>query len=296
MDDPEKIKSIAGITRIWIEEATELTKEDFNQLNLRLRGRDNLQITLTFNPIDEDHWIKKHFFDNPEVNKKSDILHTTYKDNKFLDETYKEELESYKSIDKNYYKIYALGDWGGLTEGRIFSLWEQVERFPELDGYWYGLDFGFSNDPTAIVKTIQFRGRIYFQEIMYRTGIINSEIAKFLIESGYNGEPIICDSAEPKSIEELKQYGINAVAADKGPGSINAGISFLKKHKILIAGNSPNLAKENRYYQWKQDKNGKFLNQPKDWMNHLIDACRYAYSLGDFGQVPSSMVISAQDL
>lgn len=284
MDDPEKIKSIAGITRIWVEEASELLQQDFQQLNLRLRGRDGLQITITFNPIYEEHWIKGYFFDNPTVRDRATIIKTTYKDNKFIDDDYKAELESYKSIDENYYKIYTLGDWGGITQGRIFPVWEQIERFPVLDGFWYGLDFGYSNDPTAIVKTIKWRDRIYFEEVLYRTGLTNPDIASFLISEGYDGEPVICDSAEPKSIQELRDNGINAIPADKGKGSILAGIDYLKSKKVLVTEKSLNLIKENRYYQWKQTKDGKFINQPKDWMNHMKDACRYAYSLGDFAE------------
>ena len=295
LDDPEKIKSIAGITRVWIEEASELSKDDFMQLNLRLRGREDLQMTLTFNPIDEEHWIKKHFFDTPEIAEKTTIIKTTYLDNKFIDEAYKSELESYANIDKNYYKIYALGNWGGITEGRIFTLWEQIERFPELDGFWYGLDFGFTNDPTAIIKTIKFRGKIYVDEILYKTGLTNSDIASFLFSSGYNGEPVICDSAEPKSIVELQLQGINAIAADKKPGSIMEGIDHLKRHKVIVTSRSTNIIKENRYYQWKQDKDGKFINQPKDWMNHGIDSIRYAYSLQGF-EANESMVVSYNDL
>lgn len=296
MDDPEKIKSIAGITRVWIEEASELTKDDFMQLNLRLRGRDDLQMTLTFNPIDEEHWIKKHFFDNPEILERTTVIKTTYQDNKFIDEAYKKELESYQYIDKNYYKIYALGEWGGITEGRVFSIWEQIDTFPEIDGFWYGLDFGFSNDPTAIVKTIEFKDRIYLDEVLYRKGLTNSEIASYLFESGYKNEPVICDSAEPKSIVELQLLGINAIGADKKPGSIMAGIDFLKRKKILVTSKSTNIIKENRYYQWKQDKDGKFINQPKDWLNHSIDAIRYAWSIKGFSGKHESVVVNYSDL
>lgn len=295
MDDPEKIKSIAGITRVWIEEASELTKDDFMQLNLRLRGAEKLQMTLTFNPIDEEHWIKKHFFDTPEIREKTTIIKTTYQDNKFIDEAYKAELESYQNIDKNYYKIYALGEWGGITDGRIFTLWEQIERFPEVDGYWYGLDFGFTNDPTAIVKTVRFKQKIYLDEVLYKTGLTNADIASNLFASGYSGEPVICDSAEPKSIVELQLLGINAIGADKRPGSIMAGIDFLRRNKVLVTQRSSNIIKENRYYQWKQDKTGKFINQPKDWLNHGIDAIRYAYSLKDFS-LKESVIVNYSDL
>jgi len=302
LDDSEKIKSIAGITRIWNEEASELSQSDFNQLNLRLRGKEGLQMTNTFNPIDEEHWIKAYFFDNPDIANTSTNIHTTYKDNRFIDEAYKKVLEGYQFIDKNYYKIYCLGEWGGITEGRIFPIWEQIEQFPEIDGYWYGLDFGFSNDPTAIVKTIKWRNRIYFDERLYRTGLTNPDIASFLFADGYNGQIVICDSAEPKSIEELRRLGINAIESIKGQGSIMAGIDFLKAHKVLVTQSSLNLIRENKYYQWKelppnrQTANKRFDNSPKDWMNHLKDACRYAYSLGDFAGTSNEVDVSWDDL
>jgi phage terminase large subunit len=294
-DDPEKIKSIAGISRVWIEEMTELTKDDFNQLNLRVRGRDNLQLTGTFNPIDEDHWIKSFFFDTPETKERTTILHTTYLDNRFIDEAYKLELESYALIDPNYHKIYALGQWGGLTEGRIFQTWEEIDEFPNVHGYWFGLDFGFTNDPTAIVKTLKANDRIYLDEVCYRSALTNSDIAGLLRSEGYAGELVICDSAEPKSIEELRRFGINAVGADKGKGSITAGIDFLKRSKVVITKRSSNIRKENRYYQWMQMKDGKFINTPKDFMNHSIDAIRYAHSFNMpvFDRKPSSYVINA---
>lgn len=294
LDDPEKIKSIAGITRVWIEEATELSQADFQQLNLRLRGRSDLQLTLTFNPIDEEHWIKSFFFDNSATSSRTEIIKTTYKDNKFIDDTYKEVLESYKEIDANYYKIYALGEFGGITEGRIFKTWPIVDKFPEIP-HWYGLDFGFSNDPTAIVKTGTANERIYAQEICYQTGMTNQETASLLIASGYNGEVVFCDSAEPKSIEELIRCGINAYPANKGQGSIMAGIDKLRASNVVVCGYSPNLERENKYYQWKelppqrQTGTKKFDNTPKDWMNHLIDGLRYAHSWDNFNKGNYSM-------
>ncbi len=297
LDDPEKIKSIAGITRVWVEEATELAQTDFQQLNLRLRGRNDLQLTLTFNPIDEEHWIKAFFFDNPATKEKTTIIKTTYLDNKFIDDTYKEVLESYKNIDENYYKIYALGEFGGITEGRIFKPWPIVDNFPQIP-FWYGLDFGFSNDPTAIVKTGTANGRTYFEEICYQTELTNPEIADLFFANGYDNETVFCDSAEPKSIEELVRCGINAYPANKGQGSILAGIDKLKAAKCIVCGYSSNLQRENKYYQWKelpparQTPTKRFENTPKDWMNHLMDACRYAHSWENFNAGSSSMFLT----
>jgi phage terminase large subunit len=279
LDDPEKIKSIANITRVWVEEANELTWQEFNQLNLRLRGAEGLQISITFNPVDEEHWIKKHFFDNPKIAKYTTVIRTTYKDNKFIDDAYKDQLEAYKDIDENYYRVYALGEWGGIQEGRIFKLWDIIPQFPETDKAWYGLDFGFSVDPTAIVRVHLSGDTLYIDEICYQKGMVTSEVANYLKSEGYAGEPVICDSAEPKSIQDLRFYGINATAAHKPSGSINAGIDFIKRHRVLVTARSRNIINENRFYQWKQDKQGNFINQPRDAFNHAIDAIRYAVSL-----------------
>ena len=288
MDDPEKIKSIAGITRIWCEEASELTFEDMKQLNLRLRGRTNLQMTLTFNPISEEHWIKSHFFDTRSIREKTTILRTTYKDNKFIDDEYKKEIESYKDFDENYYKIYALGEWGLQTKGRIFPDWEECVEMPDVDRTWYGLDFGFSNDPTAIVQVCKHQDRLYFDEICYRTELTTSDIANLLKKSGYHGQTVICDSASPMAIEELRRMGIAAVKCYKPKGSINSGIDFLRKSKIVITQRSSNIKKENRYYQWDTDRKGEQLAEPKDFCNHLMDAMRYAVSLNHARQTEGS--------
>jgi phage terminase large subunit len=279
LDDPEKIKSIANITRVWVEEANELTWQEFNQLNLRLRGAEGLQISITFNPVDEEHWIKKHFFDNPKIAKYTTVIRTTYKDNKFIDDAYKEQLEAYKEIDENYYRVYALGEWGGIQEGRIFKLWDIIPQFPDTDKAWFGLDFGFSVDPTAIVRVHLTGDTLYIDEVCYQKGMVTSEVSNYLKSEGYAGEPVICDSAEPKSIQDLRFYGINATAAHKPAGSINAGIDFIKRHRVLVTARSRNIINENRFYQWKQDKQGNFINQPRDAFNHAIDAIRYAVSL-----------------
>jgi len=282
LDDTEKIKSIANITRIWIEEANELSKDDFNQLNLRLRGRDNLQMTMTFNPIDENHWLKKLFFDAKQYGADTTIIKTTYLDNKFIDEVYKAELERYAQLDQNYHRIYALGEWGMIDEARIFSTWE-VRDFPDFaHPIVYGLDFGYSSDPAALVRTAIYKDEIYVDEIFYRIGLTNADIASLIKQYGYHHEVVICDSAEPKSIVDLKHMGINAYAADKGKGSINSGIDYLKRHAVYLSGRSGNIAKENLYYRWMKNKNGEFHNPPipEDAHNHAIDAIRYSLSLG----------------
>jgi len=281
LDDTEKIKSIAGITRIWVEEANELALDDFNQLNLRLRGRDNLQMTLTFNPIDENHWIKKTFFDSRQYADQTTVIKTTYKDNKFIDEVYKQELERYQKIDINYHRIYALGEWGVIDESRIFRSWE-IKEFPDnVHPVIYGLDFGFSQDPTAIVRTwVSPDGEIFVDEVLYRTGLTNADIARLLQQDGYRNETVICDAAEPKSIQDLKNFGIRAIAADKGKGSVNAGIDLLRRSTVYVSPRSKNIERENLHYSWKKDRLGNFLPEPEDAHNHLIDAIRYSQSLG----------------
>lgn len=255
---------------LFINEANRIKWETARQLIMRTRD----VVYIDYNP-DAEFWAHENYINKPE----SSFVIVTYKDNQCCPQAAIDEIEKYKEIDKEWYKVYGLGQVGNLYAGKIFPIWEQIETFPEIDGFWYGLDFGFSSDPTAIVKVLPVNDRLYVDEVLYRTELVNAEIANILKMQGYNGEAVICDSAEPKSIQELRLLGINAIPADKGKGSINEGIDFLKSQKILVTQRSMNLMKENKHYKWKQDKDGRFLKQPVDAHNHLIDALRYAFSL-----------------
>lgn len=265
LDDPEKIKSIRAISRIWIEEAFELSVMDFRQLDLRLRGVQSPQITLTYNPVDETHWLRTH-----EATK----LKTTYKDNHFLDPDYPKILEKLKEQDANYYKIYALGEWGGQPKGLIYTNWEEADEFPKDIPYCYGIDWGYSNDPTAIVKIGKYDGCIYAEEILYKTGLTNSDIYQILKGTR---EVIWADSAEPKSIEELSRRGLRIKPALKGKDSVVNGIQQVQQHNLRIIGK--NLSKEIRSYKWMEDKSGEVINKPLSYNDHLLDALRYSITM-----------------
>ena len=299
LDDQEKIKSIQGITSVWLEEVTEFTEDDFNQVDLRLRGilPDYKQIIATFNPIDEQHWIRQKLFgdelqakiesgekvvrrkytsivDGEEVAFYMTVMHSTYKDNVFIDKTYKAQLESLVERDRNFYNIYCLGRWGSL-KGLIFDKWELTDQWPaEPDDHVYGLDFGFSIDPSACIE-IAFDGKdLYLRELLYECKLTNQDIAAKLKPTvGYT--PIVADSAEPKSIMELKQAGLIVIPAVKGKDSILYGIQTIKQYNVYIDRNSPNLRKEFASYKWAEKKDGTLLSKPADYMNHLIDAIRY---------------------
>jgi phage terminase large subunit len=237
-----------------MEEMNEFSQDDFNQLNLRLRGRENLQITGTFNPIDENHWIKKVFFDSHQYDDQTTVIKTTYKDNRFIDEVYKQELERYLNIDPNYHRIYARGEWGVIDEARIFRTWPFAD-FPDEPKMTvvYGLDFGYSQDPAAVVRTTIIGGTVYVDEVLYQIGLTNADLARLIKQDGYHGEPVICDSAEPKSIDDLRKMGIRAIPADKGKGSVNSGIDYLKRNIVYISPRSRNIERENLHYKWKKD-------------------------------------------
>ena len=286
LDDSRKAK---GGRRdiLFLNEGNRVKWETARQLIMRTRE----VVYIDYNP-DCDFWADEKYIGNPDV----DFCIVTYLDNEACPQTAIDEIESYKETDPEWYKVFGLGIKGDLFKGKVFPKWEEIEQFPEIDGYWYGLDFGFSNDPTAIIKTVMFREKIYLDEILYQTGLTNGDIARLLKETGYKGEPVICDSAEPKSIMELRQFGINAIGADKRPGSIMAGIDFLKRHKILVTSRSENIIRENKHYKWKQDRDGKHLNQPLDWMNHAIDGIRYAYSIQGFSGKTESIVVDYSDL
>lgn len=280
MDDPEKLKSIEGITGVWMEEATEFTQEDFEQLDLRLRGitKYKKQITLTLNPISEQHWIKKVFFDSPIED--CFTLKTTYLDNSFIDDEYKMVMENKKKTNPRYYNIYALGNWG-TAEGLIFSnVTQRLIREDELEGLQcvQGLDFGYTNDPTAFHQSyIDFTNKkIFVYDGFYEKGMSNAQIAEQIKERKSHKHKTVADSSEPKSIDYIKGKGVKIIGALKGADSVNAGIDFLHEFEIIVNAHLVEFMREFDNYAWATDKEGKATNKPCDDFNHFIDALRYS--------------------
>jgi len=285
LDDPEKIKSISGIDDIMIEEATELTLDDFSQLNLRLRSRKpNNQIVMMFNPVAKTNWIYKRFFEGDPELVDTSIVHTTYKDNRFLPTSYIDALEDMMHSNPTYYKIYALGVFASLGK-LILTNWEAKE-FNHFDlmkkGFVsrFGMDFGFSADPSTLVCTFVDRATktIYIFDEMYQKAMTNVEIFEELQLRGYVKQEIIADSSEPKSIEELKRYGVRKIKpARKGNDSVLWGLNFLQGYKLIVHPRCVNMIEELENYEYQKDKKtNEYLNKPIDSYNHLIDALRYA--------------------
>jgi len=268
VDDPQKIR---GRKRniCFINEANELNFEDYRQLLMRTTD----EMILDFNPSDPIHWI----YDEVIPRDDCDTFITTYRDNKFLPAELVREIERLRERDPDYWRVYGEGKKAEFSKRQIFSNWQYIDEseFPEFDEVFYGLDFGFSNDPTAIVQVARLNDRIYVKEICYSTGLTNKMIYDIFIGLGYNDEIVYYDAAEPKSGEELRQLGLMAIAADKGQGSVNAGISLLKEFDIFVSKSSRNLAKEYETYYWQQLKDETIINIPVDRNNHLIDALRY---------------------
>lgn len=280
MDDPEKLKSIEAITGIWMEEATEFAQEDFEQLDLRLRGVTKYpkQIIITLNPISEQHWIKRIFFDSPMSGVFT--LHTTYLDNAFIDDEYKTVMENKKLTNPRYYNIYALGNWG-TADGLIFNrVTQRLIRPEEIEGLRVvqGLDFGYTNDPTAFHQSyVDVENRkIYVYDGFYEKGLSNASIANKIKEMQAHRTTTICDSAEPKSIDYLRNEGLRVEPAEKGTGSIMAGIDYLLEYEIIVNAHLVEFMTEFNNYSWVIGKDGKAENKPADDFNHFIDALRYS--------------------
>lgn len=282
LDDSEKIKSIAGITSIWVEEANEISQEDFQQLDLRLRGKTKgyKQICISFNPVSENHWLKKYFFD--EKVPSTTILKTTYLDNPFLDESYKQALNNLKEKDYNYWNVYANGNWGQL--GKLVYTNYEIKDFDEstLDNFYWGCDFGF-NDESAYVKIAFDKKRelIYVCEEFKQAGLTNTDLIEKMKKQINKRDFIICDSAEPDRILEIKRAGFrNARGTVKGPGFKNYGIDWIKSKKIIIHPTCSEFIKEIQSYQYMKDrKNDKYLDKPQDGNDHLMDAFLYSLNL-----------------
>lgn len=280
LDDVEKLKSIEGVTSIWCEEATELTQQDFEQLDLRLRGDHGClkQIILTLNPISEQHWIKKIFFDEPMEGVFT--LHTTYLDNAFIDAEYKMVMENKKRTNPRYFNIYALGNWG-TAEGLIFpSVKQRLIRQDELEGLEcvQGLDFGYTNDPTAFSQSYVDlpNKRIYVYDGFYEKGLSNAKIADSIKDMKAHRHKTVADSSEPKSIDYIRTKDVRIEAAAKGPDSVGAGIDFLGEFEIIVNAHLVEFMTEFNNYSWALDKHGKPTNKPVDDFNHFIDSLRYS--------------------
>ena len=277
MDDQEKIKSISKPTRIWIEEATELNKKDFDQLDLRLRGKWNLQITCTFNPISDNHWLITDFWDKGN-NETTELIHSTFLDNRFVwAEEYKRVMERLKKQDINLYNIYALWIPGKLTDWLIFEKYETIKEIPpEAKLKWYWLDFGY-NDPTAMVGVFEYNGKILLEEIIYQSHLNNQDLINLIKTKGIDfNKKIICDNSRPEAIDELHRAWLLTFPCKKGKGSILHWIQLMKQYDLIITNNSTNLKKELDNYCWSKDKDNKIIDkEPVDYLNHLIDWSRY---------------------
>lgn len=292
LDDPLKVTSITvdvgSLCWMWIEEAYEILKEDdFNILDESIRGQveDGLfkQITLTFNPWNEHHWIKSRFFDAPPD---PDILAltTNYLCNEWLDAADKKVFDTMKKNNPRRYRVAGLGDWG-IVEGLVFENWEEkafnledIKKIKAIKSA-FGLDFGYTNDPSAFwCGMIDLEGKtIYVFDEMYKQGMQNEAIHKEIHSMGYSKEKITADSAEPKSIDRLRDLGLSHIkGARKGKDSVNNGIDFIQGFKIVIHPRCVNFLTEISNYTWDVDKFGKKLNKPIDDFNHLMDAMRYA--------------------
>lgn len=280
LDDPEKIKSIAGLTDIWVEEATELTADDFTQLDLRLRAKaDELQLYLSFNPVSKANWCFKRWFSGPE-NDDTRIMKSTYKDNPFLPPEYVSSLEAMMRTNPTYYRIYALGEFCSLDK-LVYNNWTICEMEPPTDSKLIiGLDYGYVNDPSALIvsRVDEANKKLYIVDEWYKGGALNDEIAAVIRSKGLIKEEIIADAAEPKSIEEMKRLGVSRIKPSvKGQGSVMYGIQRLQQYEICVAPKCVNVITELQNYSYKKDKQtNEYINEPVDEFNHALDALRYS--------------------
>lgn len=300
LDDPEKIKSITGLTDAWLEEATEFTLDDFSQVNLRVRDpkAEDQEIILSFNPVSKANWCYLQFFaENPELEefrRTVKVVHTNYLDNPFLPEEYIKALLLMKSTNEVYYKIYALGEFGSL-EKLVYNNWQVADFDPAaIKGQLLcGLDFGYTNDPTRFVASVlvESERRVYVFKEWGGTGFLNDEIAKQIKEMGFAKSLIMADSAEQKSIEEIKRQGaVRIKPCVKGQGSVLQGIQKLQQYEIVVHPSCKGIIEELANYSWKKDKaTNEYINEPIDDFNHSLDALRYSLQCLDLRAQLASM-------
>jgi phage terminase large subunit len=294
-----KLKSIAGATHILIEEAEEIDEMDFNQLDDSLRTiKGELQIIMIFNPPHKDHWIMKRWYNlvnataeygedykdyylaTPKTDPSLLSIHSTYNDNRIhINETTVTNFEKYKVSNFEYYCTMIKGLVSEGLKGIIFKTWtpcteDEFEALPYTS--FYGLDFGFSNDPAALIEIKVHNNDVWFREVFYQTGMTNPDISLAMDCLGVKkAAEIYADCAEPKSIEELKRMGWNVIESVKGADSVNAGINWLLSKTVHYVETSQNLIKEKNNYRWALDVRKEPTSKPEDKNNHLMDAGRY---------------------
>ncbi len=269
LDQPTKVR---GRKRdlLFINEANELYWEDWQQLLFRTKEK----IIIDYNPSDEYHWI----YDKIIPRDDSAFYKTTYLDNPFLETSIRSEIERLKDTDELYWQVYGLGE-RGVSKSVIFKYIEYDILPEDAQLISYGMDFGYTNDPTTLVAVYQKDYDLYIKELLYRTMMTTNDIHNVL-KQNLQREPIYADSAEPRVIDELRRMGWNIRPSIKGRDSINAGIDLLKRYRLNIYRDSINAIQEFRNYKWVEDKTGKLTNRPEDKHNHLIDAVRYStYSI-----------------
>ena len=266
-DDAQKIR---GSTRdvLWCEECNELNIEDFRQLSMRTKR----EILMSFNPSDPVHFI----YDLCERDD-ADLFISTYRDNKFIAPEVKKELERLKKRDPDFWRVYGEGQRAVFSQRQIFRDWNYIDEseFPEELDWFMGCDFGYTSDPTAICLIAKKNDKVFVKEVLYKTGMTNRDIANHLKSLGLDDLLMFCDSAEPKSIEELRQMGILAKGAIKGAGSINAGLSLMREFDFYISNKATNVKSEQMKYVWEELKDGTIINKAVDRDNHAMDCLRY---------------------
>lgn len=311
LDDPLKLTSITVaqgyLNFVWIEEAFQIEKQEmFETLEESIRGilPSHLfhQITLSFNPWSEDHWLRKRFYNDTYDREYTDDLiyaiTTDYTMNEFLDEVTLKRFEEMKIKRPNRFRVAGLGEWG-IAEGLVYNNWEVLEFDPvkllrsdfSLEAA-FGLDFGFTNDPSAFIAVIvDLRNkRLFIFDEFYKKRLLNNEIAEEIKIRGYSKDEITADCAEAKSIEEIRSYGIGRIKqSSKGKGSVNQGIQYIQQFDIYVHPKCTNTIMEFKNYVW-EEKNGITLNKAADNYNHLMDALRYALEKYSTGGVHNILV------
>ena len=272
LDDAQKIK---GSKRdiCYFCEIDECGYDEFNQIIMRTTDH----ILCCFNPSEPVHFIYD-IMDDKDMPGGVDVFHSTYKDNHFLEPSVVQQIESMKVRNPDLWRVYGEGQRAMISNKQIFNNWQFVSRddFPEFDDMYLACDFGYTIDPCCILEFAKIKDKIYVHELLYKTGMTNGDIAEFIKDNKLQDRIIYCDSAEPKSIEELKRWGLTAKPAIKGPGSISAGISLLKEYQVILSKESKNAINEYYSYSWDELKDGTLINKPKpNQADHFCDSLRY---------------------